>query len=283
MAIDATRGLPSFSEMYGAYKNRGGLADAINAGVSGFESGMKMTSDKKQAQAEIALKNAQAQEALGKATKDPNASKMDIRPFAATMDPGAFELLKAGATMGPNGELLIDKSASPQIASTYNAAQANKTDRERLAQQLDIEKEKVKREEAKNAADIANAEKGRELQAVDLANRAKGTPVSRAQGFAASAAEAVAPIMPEFIGNPLLDLTADTRKAVSTNKQIEATKSLGQDILAQNLSKKTVGQSPKKGPGSKTSPIPVYTDEDHAAVPSGSWFVDGTGVATLKR
>ena len=38
MAIDTTRGLPSFSEMYNAYKNQGSIGDAIKAGTEGFTS-----------------------------------------------------------------------------------------------------------------------------------------------------------------------------------------------------------------------------------------------------
>lgn len=40
MAIDATRGLPSFSEMLSAFRNRGSLASALNAGVQGVEKGI---------------------------------------------------------------------------------------------------------------------------------------------------------------------------------------------------------------------------------------------------
>lgn len=67
MAIDTTKGLPSFSEMYAAMKNQGSLGEALKSGFEGYQSGVKANMAADTARSEQELRAAQAQEALAKA------------------------------------------------------------------------------------------------------------------------------------------------------------------------------------------------------------------------
>jgi hypothetical protein len=114
MALDSTHGLPSFSEMYSAYKNKGGLADVINAGFSGYERGSELARKNKETQAEAELKSAQAKEALSKANKDPMADYMDIRSLASGLSKPQYDALAATAI--PLGDKLMVKRS--EVSST---------------------------------------------------------------------------------------------------------------------------------------------------------------------
>lgn len=70
MAIDPLRGLPSFAEMYGAYKNKKSLGDMLGegvvAGVKGWQEGQASAAKSKELEVEMDLKKAQAEEARAK-------------------------------------------------------------------------------------------------------------------------------------------------------------------------------------------------------------------------
>lgn len=92
MAIETTRGLPSFSEMYQAYKNRGNIGQALEAGVTGYLEGKASTAGTKNKVAEANKYNAEA-ESLRNKISNPTSGMFDVRALEGKLPPDQYELL----------------------------------------------------------------------------------------------------------------------------------------------------------------------------------------------
>lgn len=162
MAIDATRGLPSFSEMYSAFKNRGGLADAITAGFQGFESGRAGAAKAQESAANVELTRAKAKEAMANANKDPLANMMDASLIKPNVSKEQWALIEAAGT--PVGDkLMIPRSYLSSIVplvreqgSERRAELSREAEAKKLEEQLAAQAERQRQSE--RAGDERQAE-----------------------------------------------------------------------------------------------------------------------------
>lgn len=181
MAINSTRGLPSFAEMYEAYKNRGSLGQSLQAGVEGLKSGIEIARKGKETDAEAKLKNAQAL----KAETDAKRPKEGFIRIDQIIDPREKADLAQYATANEEGVLVV-----PQ--STYNAV----TKRGQGAETLDL-KAKLAAQQAEADAARIKAEQERLALQQELGPRAQAT--SAAKGLGELASKVDAPTIPNRI------------------------------------------------------------------------------------
>lgn len=116
MAIDATKGLPSFSEMYAAYKNRASLGDALQSGLQGYEKGVGMAQQGEKISSEADYHRAQA-EALRNKTANPTKDMFDVRTLENVLSPEQYAIVKNTATPGADGGLYITKDEARSLVS----------------------------------------------------------------------------------------------------------------------------------------------------------------------
>jgi hypothetical protein len=109
MALNVNRNLPSFSEMRSAMQNKNSLEEAIKSGYQGYLSGAESARKSKETEADIALKSAQAKEALSKANADPMKDYTDIRALAGSLTKEQYDTLAATAT--PMGDKMMVKKS----------------------------------------------------------------------------------------------------------------------------------------------------------------------------
>lgn len=165
MAIDPTRNLPSFSEMYQAYKNRGGLGQALQGGLNAY------TGQKKQV-AEESKDNASAQQSLAEASYYKNKAnspaekkvpvsalpqqvQSSVLPYAD--EQGLVPLSVAQVASGTNKQGL-DASAKEKELAAREAAltEAERHNKERDALQAELNNTKQQLGAAQQELSAAN-------------------------------------------------------------------------------------------------------------------------------
>ena len=154
MAINSTRNLPSFSEMYSAFKNRGGLGETIQTGVNAFNQGME-------AQSKANLQSAEAEKARADAKKASMPKAEGVVRIDQILDPKEKADLAQYAQPNDQGLLVVP-------ISTYNAVTKRGLGQDTLdlKNQLALAEAKAQEERAANAARLAKvAEEKAALQA----------------------------------------------------------------------------------------------------------------------
>ncbi len=157
MAIDATKGLPSFSEMYNAYKNRGNLGDVLKAGVTSYYQGKDEANKAKYIQSEAAKNQAEA--AYNQAHAKMLAGSQGIIRLDQITDPTEKATLAQYAQPNAEGIMVVP-------VSTYNAV----THKNQNQEALDLKTQLAKtQQEHQNALLSLNTQHQSEINARDLA------------------------------------------------------------------------------------------------------------------
>lgn len=178
--IDATKGLPSFSEMYTAYKNQGSLADTVNAASTGYSEGAEVKRKRQETVADAAHKKAQEKlfgqqgaeheaktgllnaqaGAIGKTTLP-----IDVAVANGLITPEAGEQYKRSGV----SEVPIKESVSMKNANTdedrakSQAALAQALESYRTAQ-TDIDRQRLATDQARNAQNAASDAANRDVR-----------------------------------------------------------------------------------------------------------------------
>ncbi len=225
MAIDPLRGLPSFSEMYNAYKNRGGLGQALQGGIDAYTEG----------------RAAKSKENLQSAEAEKN--RADAKHYAT---PKSESFVRLDQISDPAEKAALAQYASPDAQgvmtlpiSTYNAV----TKRSQGQEAIDLKNQLAQAQAERNQQ---LAEKDRALQKVaeeKASLQAQLSPVNQtinaAKDLASSAATVDAPtpigrlgsLLKEKVLPPALGGGTPT-SAVAAERQGEAARTALQGIVS---------------------------------------------------
>lgn len=240
MAINSTRGLPSFSEMYSAFKNKGSLGETLQAGVEGYKTGVEMKRKNAAQESQSALEQAQAKKALHEATTE----KATFVRIDQITDPKEKAELAQYATPNTEGIMVVP-------TSTYNAV----TKRTQGAEMLDL---KAQHDAAMAAKDADLARAAQEKQALLNEIGPKAQSISAAKGLAESAGKVGEPSLAGRLVNPLQKLVTGTDiSSVAAEKQREAA-----NARLQTLMSNAQGAVTDNAVG--IQPTPNYTSEAEA-------------------
>ena len=296
MAIDTTRGLPSFSEMYNAYKNQGSIGDAIKAGTEGFTSA-------RAAKAKSTLEAANANEANAHADyyKSQAAGGTEKRIPLAALPEGAKAAL--GQYADANGSV-TESQAKIYLANTAQGAASEKATNELNLRTQALEQQTKHQQEMaavnQQLADLKAAlgQSGQELSAAQtVANTTKGAAPSLAEKGMGLAGTLVSKM-----GAPKLGEMITPDEVIKAQQNAEAVSKLsGIAKMSHEIPPRDRGVTPptaemiappppqkvyplaRNAKGTRTSPAPVNSREDYDALPVGAWFVDSTGKPTQKK
>lgn len=263
MAINSTRNLPSFSEMYSAFKNRGGLGDALQAGVTGFNEGAAAQS-KENLQASEAEKN--RAEAKAKAAPKEGVIRLD-----QILDPKEKEALAQYASPNEQGLLVLP-------ISTYNAVTKRGQGQEALdlKNQLVLEQAKAAEERAANQARLAKvAEEKAALQA-QLGPRAQ--ELSATRSLAEEAGKVESPTLLQRGASFIKEkVTGKPLSSVLAERQGEAARAKLADFGQVNPVDEATGINVPE-PALPT----VNSTEEYNALPAGTKYKDSYGNIATK-
>lgn len=268
MAIDATRGLPSFSEMYTAFKNRGGLAEAITGGLGAYYEGKAAKGKAEESAAEIELKRAQAKKALAEANKDPYADYQDISTLAPVLSKEQFDVLKLSATP-VGGKLMVPKSQIQTLTPLVREQGAER--RAELAREA----------EAKRLEDML-AEQARRQRESERASDERQAEAQRMQALTQVAGEKI-PVKPveKMIVSPIKEfITGAPTDTVAKLREQEAAK----------VALKTKAGLNRPNPVDEATGINVFdsqiptinTQEEYDKLPKGTKYRDSYGNLAVK-
>lgn len=291
MAIETTRGLPSFSEMYSAFKNRGSLGDAITAGTQAFTGA-------RAARSKSDLEAANAEEALAHADvyKRQAQGGIEKRIPLAALPEGAKEALAAYADeMGTitESQAKIYLSNTAQGAASEKAANELALREQQLAQQTKHQQEMAAVNQQLADLKAALGQSGQELSAAQtVANTTKGASPSLAQKLMGKIGEATD--MPSLVPTEYTraQQNAAALEKLSGTANIPTTIPIAErgvtpptaEMIANPPTPKPQRVYPLQGKskGTRNSPTPVKSQADYDALPVGAWFVDSTNKPTQK-
>lgn len=281
MAINTTRGLPSFSEMYNAFKNRGSLADVINAGVKGYTEGSAAVSKAKKEAAE-------AREADAHADYYKFQSQGGGQKFVELggMDDAARTALGPYAKDGK-----VDETTYKMyLATTKQGQDANKAQEQleqkqrELAQQAKHQEEMAALKEQIATMQNQLGQSNQELNAAQtVANvtskEADPTLFERGVSF----------VKESVGGDPLGSVLAERQKKAALKKLSERggmapASTPNVTPSAEQLMTQPAPQ-PQRVPrpmGKSNKPVAVYTQEDYDKLPMGQSYIDSTGKVKVK-
>jgi hypothetical protein len=287
MAIDTTRNLPSFSEMYNAFKNRGNIGEAINAGTQGYFTA-KNDMSKRDLQASEAHKNEAEAEYNRTHAKMLQQNTGVIRLDQIT-DPKEKADLAQYATPNAEGILIVP-------LSTYNAV----THKQQNAEALDLKKQ-LNDTVAKHNQDIATKDQqlaaiAQEKAALQAQLGPKAQAISANRDLATSAGSVEPPTLLQrgvsFIkeaagGSPLTSVLAE--------RQAEAARAKLAQLGGADTGTPSPTPSPTPAPTAnpvdeatginipKNSKIPtIDTTDDFNKLPPGSQYYDSYGNLATK-
>lgn len=293
MAIDPTRGLPSFTEMYNAYKNRGSLGDAVNAGVSGFMEAKAATSKqaKEAAETQEATSHAKWYETQAKGGGQKTVSA------ASLPDEVRERLAKAGA-IDEQGNTL-ESSAKIAMQGTKQESDAASAADKLAAQMAAFEQKKA------HDAEVSKITAERD------ADRAKFTGNQQEMDAARTVANVTSKETPPGIGDKIWNavqkpFTKEDTATILNDKQkhaaINALTQKGGFAVGQSKPQVTPSteqlmagahtpapMTPAPTPlvprsaAKPGKPKPVFTQEDINALQEGASFIDGSGKVKIKK
>ncbi len=277
MAINATRGLPSFSEMYSAFKNRGSLGEALQGGFKAYDEGRAATS-KENLQASEAEKN----RAEAKAKSAPKEAFVRLDQI---LDPKEKQDLAQYATPNDQGVMVLP-------VSTYNAVTKRGQGQEtlELKNQLALADQKAAEERATNAARLSQvAEEKAALQA-QLGPEAQ--EISATRSLAEEAGKVEAPtlfqrgasfIKEKVTGKPLSSVLAE-RQGEAARAKLATLGNVGPQA-GEPLPKGPIVPNPVDEATGSTfnSKIPtINSTEEFNKLPAGSQYYDSYGNLATK-
>lgn len=294
MAIDPTRNLPSFSEMYSAFRNQGSIGDAINAGTKGF-------TDARAAKSKSALEAANAQEATAHAKyyESQASSGGEKRLDPGTLGPEAAAALNP--YVGPDGKV-SDAVAKLYLQKTGQSAAGEKAANDLALKQQMFEQNTKHQQEMQTVqqqlADLKAAlgQSGQELSATTtVANSTKGANPSLVQKGMGLAGALVSKMGAPNLGEAMTP--DEVIKAQQNAAALEKLSGIGKIDHQIPVAERGVTPStaemiapPQKvyplqraAKGTKNSPAPVNSRADYDALPVGAWFVDSKGIPTQKQ
>jgi hypothetical protein len=264
MAIDSTKGLPSFSEMYSAYKNRGGLGDVINAGVSGYY-------DAKAAKSKENLQASEAEKNRAAAKKDLMPKEEGVIRLDQILDPKEKQDLMQYAKPNDQGLLVLP-------ISTYNAVTKRGQGQEALdlKNQLTLAQQQQAEERAKNAQELTRIQQEKADLQAQLGPRAQ--ELSATSRLAEEAGKVDAPTLLQrgvsgvkeaFGGKPLESVLAERQGSAARSKLSEIGKV------------NPVDESQGIGVFNSKTPT-VNTSEEYDALKPGTVYRDSYGNIATK-
>lgn len=211
MAIDATRGLPSFSEMLTAFRNKGSLADTLKAGLAGYEKGVGIKAAAAKEASEASLRAAQAEEAKAKAEslRTPKAKRVPLAALPETIKPSLAPYVDSEG-------MVPEEAAKVALGTTKQGQDADAASRE------------LKLREDALAQRIEAAKKEAELRAEINRIREESGAASRELNAAKTVAETTGrmdspPLLEKAIISPIKEaLTGDPTAAVLAQRQNKA-------------------------------------------------------------
>lgn len=264
MAINPTRNLPSFSEMYSAFKNRGGLGETLQTGVNAFNSGMEAAGKAKLQAAET--KKAEAEAKKASMPKSEGVVRID-----QIVDPKEKADLLQYAQPNDQGLLVVP-------ISTYSAVTKRGMGQETLdlKTQLAEQAAKAQTEAAANQARLAKvAEEKAALQAT-LGPQAQA--LTAASRLAEEAGKVGAPTM--------LQRGVSFVKEAVTGEPLASVLAERQGKAARQKLSEIGGVNPVDEATGINVPAPslptVNTTEEYNALPPGSRYQDSYGNIATK-
>lgn len=216
MALDATRGLPSFSEMLSAFRNRGSLADGLKAGLAGYEKGVGMAAAEKKAASDQRLQGAQTEEALAKAESLRSGGTKKRIPLAALPEAAKTALAAYADEAGTVAEeaAKIYLSTTEQGGKNDRANEMLKLQQERLAAE-----QKAAEERAALQAELTRVREESGVASREL-NAAKtvAETTSRAEAPTMLESGIISPVKEFITGDPLSSVLAQRQNKAAMEK-----------------------------------------------------------------
>lgn len=277
--IETTRGLPSFSEMYAAFKNKGSIADSINAGVGGYFEGKKE-------QADVNKKNAEAVEAKshGKYYDAQVNGGIDKKvPLASLSDEARAKL---APYVDANG--MIPEAAAKVYLSTTAQGQAA----DKATSELEL-KQKALEEQTKHQKEMTDIQQ--QLATLKEALGQKGQALSAAQTVATTNKSADPSLLETLAGKAgeALNMPGIVPSEYKRAKQFDAATETLSGTAGIKSSEPQVTPSPTPAPAPAAvqpppvvqkpgKPVAVYTEDDYNKLKPGASFIDGSGKVKIK-
>lgn len=218
MALDATRGLPSFSEMLQAFRNRTSLGETLQAGLAGYEKGVGLAAKSKEAASEADLRTAQADEARAKAESLRAGGTKKRVPLAALP-----ESIKPQLAAYVDAEGMVPEEAAKVALGTTE--QGRKT--ESATKELEL-RQKAFEEQQRSAKEREDMQA--QIQALREELGRRGQDITAARAVAETAGKVEPPTLLErgasFIkegvtGQPLDAVLAERQRQAATQKLSE--------------------------------------------------------------
>ena len=218
MAIDATRNLPSFSEMLQAFRNRTSLGQTLKAGFEGYEKGVGMKQAAEKEASEAALRKAQADEASAKAESLRSGGTKKRVPLAAL--PEGIKPQLAGFV---DSEGMVPYEAAQVALSTTE--QGRKTDQ--ATRDLEM-RQKAFEEQQRHAKEMEAAQA--QIQALKEQLGPQGQQITAAKAVAESAGKVEPPtllgrgvsaVKEAVTGSPLESVLAERQRKAAEAKLAE--------------------------------------------------------------
>ncbi len=280
MAIDTTRGLPSFSEMYSAFKNKGNLGEVLKAGVTGYNDA---TNDRSKRD----LQAAEAEKNRAEAKKASMPKSEGVVRIDQILDANEKAALAQYAQPNEQGLLVVP-------ISTYNAVtkRSQGQDALDLKNQLVLEQSKSAEERAANQARLAKV--AEEKAALQAQLGPKAQEISATRSLAEEAGKIEAPtllqrgasfIKEKVTGKPLSSVLAERQGEAARAKLATLGNVNGGPQPGEPLPKGPVVPNPvDEATGNVfNAKIPtVNSTEEFNKLPAGSQYYDSYGNLATK-
>lgn len=298
MAIDPTRGLPSFSEMYNAYKNQGSLGDSIKAGTEGFMSA-------RAAKAKSDLEGANSREADAHARYyDAQATGgITKKVSAASLTDEVRNKLAAAGAIDADGNV-SEASAKVAMQGSKQEGDANAMS-EKLAHQQELFEQNKRHQADSLAMQQQLAELKAQVSGANTANNAATTIANTNKNAEPTLVEKLGGLAAKAVGKPqwVPDEVQRLDRFNAANDQLAGTAGMSHtapsaqpvapadagvtpptaDMIANPPAPKRIFPAKGQGKGTESSPAPVKSKADYDKLPVGAWFVDATGKPTQKK
>lgn len=258
MAINAARGLPSFSEMLQGYRNKGGLGDALKAGLEGYDKGRAAIAAEKKAVGDAELQQSEIKKNLAAANKDPLNDMVDIRGMQPNMKPEQFQALKMTATQTPDGRLLVSKNTVSQMIPLVR--QQSSEDMARAGQEAAEKRSVAAMIEARRAQQEAENERNNRANKVQQETNAR-----MAQGQALTAAEST---LKEGSKRSGIKKVWDKVVNTDTQKELDRAQQVRSQAIGSALNKLQPGETAMINPATGDI-VSVTPEEMGAAIQQG--------------
>lgn len=218
MALDALHGLPSFSEMLQAFKNRTSLGETLQTGLAGYEKGVGMKTAAAKEVSESDLRSAQAEEARAKAKNLGSTTSKKRVPLAALP-----ETIKPQLASYVDEEGMVPyEAAQVALSTTEQGRKAEGANKELEMRQQQLEQSRKSQEE-----NLALRQQIADLQA-QLGPKAQELSAARAVVEATGKQEApsllqkgVSAVKEGLGGQPLESVLNERMQSAATKKLAE--------------------------------------------------------------